>query len=203
MARFASRASLATILMGLLVATSAAIVSGHETAEGTTPLPDVTVLEALCLANTDDADDELGCLDVVHRYLVPGSDPGYPDSEAYQLGDTQPRGGGAVTLEEMHWSPRNVRITSGLGNTLVAILVRYEAITDGIDYAPIHWRAIGDDGGSYEAQIDYVPALGSGELAPGEEAEGWVTFEVPRSIQLLEALESRDDGEDLRWSLPR
>ena len=203
MARFATRASLATILMGLLVAASAATASGHETSEATEPLPDVAVLEALCMANTDEADDEHTCLDVVHRFLVPGSDPQVLGSEPYRLGDAQPREGAKVTLAEMHWSPRQVQRTSGPGNTLVAILVRYQAITDGIDYATGYWRAIGEDGGSYEALADYAPALGSGELTPGEEAEGWVTFEVPRSTQLIEALESRDDGEDLRWSLPQ
>jgi hypothetical protein len=203
MARFASRASLAAILTGLLVAVSAAIATGHETPEAPEPLPDVAVLEALCITNTDEADDEHTCLDVVHRFLAPRSDPRDPGSEVYRLGDAQPREGAQVTLAEMHWSPRQVRVPLSPGNTLVAIMVRYQAVADGIDYATGYWRAIGEDGRSYEAYTDYVPALESGELAPGEEAEGWVTFEVPRSMQLIEVLESRDDGEDLRWALPQ
>jgi len=202
MARFASRASLVTVLIGLLAAASAAIATGHETPEAPEPLPDVAVLEALCIANTDEADDEHTCLDVVHRFLVPGGDPQNPGSEVYRLGDAQPREGAQVTLAEMHWSPRQVRAPLGPGNTLVAILVRYQAVAEGIDYATGYWRATGEDGRSFEASTDYVPALGSGELAPGEEAEGWVTFEVPRSTQLIEILESRDDGEDISWSLP-
>jgi hypothetical protein len=203
MARIESRASLVTILTGLLVMASAATASGHETPGTTESLPDVAVLEALCMANTDEADDEITCLDVVHHFLVPGGDPQGSGSEVFQLGDAQPREDAQVTLAEMYWSPRQVIAPLGPGNMNVAILVRYQAVAEGIGYATSYWRAIGEDGRSYEAYTDYVPALESGELAPGEEAEGWVTFGVPRSMQLIEVLESRDDGEDLRWSLPQ
>ena len=66
------------------------------------------------------------------------------------------------------------------GNVYVAVLVRIEAVSDA-DYSPYYTKVRDKDGFEYDWLVipRKEPGLGSGELAPGDSVQGWVTFEVP------------------------
>lgn len=68
------------------------------------------------------------------------------------------------------------------GNVFVSALVRIEAKADS-DYSPYYAKVRDGEGFEYDWLIvpRREPSLGSGELAPGDSVQGWVTFEVPRA----------------------
>ena len=66
------------------------------------------------------------------------------------------------------------------GNAYVSVLIRIEAEADS-DYSPYYATLRNAQGFNYDWLVfpRREPWLASGELAPGQSVQGWVTFEVP------------------------
>jgi hypothetical protein len=99
------------------------------------------------------------------------------------LGDAQARSDLEITLRKGDWDPdlSDSFYKPAKGKKFVSVLARYEATVLG----PVE------------------PDLTVGTLAAGDSVEGWVTYEVPRSVSRLEIIESQALEDDLVWSIKR
>jgi hypothetical protein len=157
--------------------------------------PTAAQLEALCEANAPEGDGRTTCLDVVHRYLVPGSGP----SLGYAYTDSNL----AVTLVGVDWTTPEAPVPPDEGRQLVSIQVRYEALQDA-DYSSDDDWAVRDQAGQEGDSIESPksPSLQGGQLAAGQTAEGWMTFSVPAGSTTLD-VSYRDGmfGDEHHWTL--
>lgn len=73
------------------------------------------------------------------------------------------------------------------GNRFVAVEVLYEnGGTETVSYNPFDWKLTDSAGFSYQQNYSgKEPALHSGDLAAGEKARGFITYEVPQSASGL------------------
>lgn len=74
------------------------------------------------------------------------------------------------------------------GNVFLMARVRYEAITNGVDYNPFDFQIFVD--GQAVENFTFVangpqPELSSGTLPQGRTAEGWLVYEVPSQGEVL------------------
>ena len=83
-------------------------------------------------------------------------------------------------------------LQAGPGNRLVAIDVTQERIAPRLDAFSPYYFAVQDAGGNVyfpnggESALE--PAFSAGELAPGEQTRGWITFELPQGAKVLAVL---------------
>jgi hypothetical protein len=80
------------------------------------------------------------------------------------------------------------------GKTFVGVDVKYNAVS-GFDYNPFDWVAHDASGTQYEYDGSNLnPALGSGTLAAGRHKEGWISFQVPKTLAHLWVDYENSDG---------
>lgn len=182
-------------IRALFVATLATVVVGFAAGAPSNARSEIgaEALETLCEQNTPDGDELASCLDVVHRYLVPGSGP--------SIGFTYEDDNLSVTLVDVEWETDLPGLTPDDGQQFVSVLARYEASQDA-DLSPTDdWRLRDQDleEGS-DADTSKAPALLGQEITAGQTVEGWVTFQVPADPGLLEVTYSDGlFGDDHQW----
>ena len=74
------------------------------------------------------------------------------------------------------------------GNVFIQAFVEYVALADDVAYNALDWNAFSEG-----AEIDTFtfvlngpePALGSGTLAAGDSASGWLVYEVPAEGEVV------------------
>jgi len=120
------------------------------------------------------------------------------------LGDTLVRDDLQITLKKADWKPdsSDAFYKPGKGNKYVSILVEYQALADGATYNITFWDATDKAGKRYEATVlgPITPDLKVGDLKAAETVEGWVTYEVPKSVNQLTFIESQVLKDDLSWT---
>jgi hypothetical protein len=68
------------------------------------------------------------------------------------------------------------------GHIFIQARVRYEAITDGVDYNPFDWQVFVNGNAVENSTFVFSgpdPSLSYGTLPAGRKAAGWVVYEVP------------------------
>jgi hypothetical protein len=93
--------------------------------------------------------------------------------------------------------------TPEAGMRFVAFLVEYLAKEDEVSYNPLYWGLVGADGYSYDREIfgSKEPELDSGNnLKAGRKATGWLTFEVPKDVNVF-YLQLSDWSHDGEWKV--
>lgn len=112
--------------------------------------------------------------------------------ETVPLVDTNGAALGSVTVLEAT-EPRDVfGIPPSSGNRLVAVNVRYEAVS-AWTYNLFDWALHDSSARQYEPTgLAPEPALSAGTLSPGNNVEGWVGFEVPESAQVWVDMQAGD-----------
>lgn len=167
------------------------------------PSLDAATLSATCQANAADDMQLATCEWVVSTVLAPdpAASPSAYGSELPGVGVTLARDDQTVTLAEVRWDVKDAfgAKPQTKGDRYVAVRVEYEGIEDGTSYNPLLWSAVDLDGFAWNQSFaGMAPALqSSNDLPAGRKAQGWITFEVPKSVHALEIVESQSDY--LRW----
>lgn len=105
-----------------------------------------------------------------------------------QVGERVQSGGMAVTLNEVGIETRIDDLwTPDEGNVFVVADVTIESVDrDDGAYNPLYFKVKDEDGFEYTASFFAPsPTLSAGDLAPGERARGWISFEVKEGAQRL------------------
>ena len=105
--------------------------------------------------------------------------------------------------QAQRWKQGKGDAPSAKGNVYVAVLVKIEAVEDA-DYSPYYAKIRDASGFEYDWHVipRKEPSLGSGELAPGDSVQGWVTFEVPSaSLKKLTLIYDSVFGEQIQIPL--
>jgi hypothetical protein len=176
---------------------------------------DTAELEARCRANAPTTEEVEICVNVVRRYLTVPADASSAPSSGVTAGEADGvsftvDGSHVVTLldHEWDWPSDNQFVEPDPQNMFVTVLVRFEGLDeDGTDYGPGGFKVF--DQAGFEYGIEFVgrePALGFGQVQPGQPVQGWITFEVPQATTALSLAYSDSlffDGESARWELVR
>jgi hypothetical protein len=101
---------------------------------------------------------------------------------------------GSVTVVKIKKYTALDYITADKGKTYVGVDVRYDAVS-GFSYNPFDWVAHDATGAQYEYDGNNIsPELSSGTLAAGRHREGWISFQVAKTLAHLWIDYQNSDG---------
>lgn len=114
-----------------------------------------------------------------------------------KVGDAAALNGVTVTVVtvDVNATPKDAYFGPKPDNRWVVVQVLYENTgSEKVSYNPFDWKLTDALGFSYDTTYTGIgPELHSGDLAPGEKARGYLSYEVPRSATTLSLKFAHDD----------
>ena len=104
--------------------------------------------------------------------------------------ETVVAGESSYTVNEIR-DPAQPRTDVEVGKRLVAIDITQVALVDDASYNVLNFSLQDSDGYVYDASFasaDVEPSFGFGTLSAQQRVRGWITFQVPRSAELVSVL---------------